>query len=127
MARAYFLPKNIDDQIESVQICCQMFMDTLGISYTWIKTANKKKKLGEGFVLPDGREKKVCQRDPVKTAMLDGVRKHIESFPAVDSHYVRKNTTRKYLDGELNVARMHQLYMEKIKSNGELKQIIINI
>lgn len=43
------------------------------------------------------------------------VKKHIESFPIVDSHYTRKDSNRKYLTEDLSIRRMYLLYVEKCK------------
>lgn len=41
------------------------------------------------------------------------VREHIKSFPTVDSHYCRKNTSRKYLEKDLSIKKMYDLYKQK--------------
>lgn len=41
------------------------------------------------------------------------IRKHIESFPTVQSHYCRKTTSRKYLEKHLSIRKMYELYKEK--------------
>jgi hypothetical protein len=58
-----------------------------------------------------------------KTA-LDWVRKHIESFPVVDGHYTRKDSSRKYLGADLNIMRMYQLYVEQCKGKIPEKEVI---
>ena len=40
------------------------------------------------------------------------MKSHIASFPSLDSHYTRSGTTRKYLDKDLTIRKMHALYME---------------
>jgi hypothetical protein len=44
------------------------------------------------------------------------VRNHIESFPSVEGHYIRKSSNRIYLGAELNVPMMYQLYLEYYKA-----------
>lgn len=58
-------------------------------------------------------------------AVVTDVKKHIESFPTMDSHYRRKSTKRKYLDPNLSIAKMHALYTEDCKSQN--KQCISQI
>lgn len=41
------------------------------------------------------------------------IRKHIESFPTVQSHYCRKTTSRKYLKKHLSIRKMYELYKAK--------------
>ena len=45
------------------------------------------------------------------------VRDHIASFPALDSHYARARTNKKYLEATLNVSKMYSLYLEFCKDN----------
>ncbi len=46
---------------------------------------------------------------------MDFVRKHIESLPAVESHYCRKESTGLYLEEKLkNIANIYRLYKEKL-------------
>ena len=47
------------------------------------------------------------------------VKRHIESFPTLESHYARKDSQRKYLPGDLNVAKMYQLYVDQVKAKGK--------
>lgn len=35
---------------------------------------------------------------------------HINSIPPIQSHYVRSDTTREYIDGGLTIAEMHRYY-----------------
>jgi len=44
---------------------------------------------------------------------------HIQSFPAFESHYSRKNTSRLYLSQNLNIQKMFDLYKEQCSRNGE--------
>ena len=43
------------------------------------------------------------------------IREHIESFPKVASHNIRKASTIQFLGPELNISRMYDLYQEKCK------------
>ena len=48
------------------------------------------------------------------------VKKHIESFPTVESHYCRKDTSRQYLDQALNLKIMYQLYINDVQDQDML-------
>lgn len=50
-----------------------------------------------------------------KTSGCAFEKEHIESFPTVDSHYTRKDTTRKYLPPDLSIRRMYSLNADKCK------------
>ncbi|KAK3092951.1 hypothetical protein FSP39_009293 [Pinctada imbricata] len=60
-----------------------------------------------------------CKRNETeRTAQL--VREHIESFPALEGHYTRKDSNRRYLGHELNITKMYELYLELHK--GKLRE-----
>ncbi|KAL4148290.1 hypothetical protein QTP88_002566 [Uroleucon formosanum] len=73
---------------EEIQVCQKMFLQTFAIS-----------------------DKVVTIKDTVKGYIIQ----HIESFPVVDSHYIRSESTRKYLENGLSISKMHRLYLEWIK------------
>lgn len=52
---------------------------------------------------------------------LKAVRDHITSFPAFESHYTRLHhaSDQKYLNPELDICKMHGLYVEQCKENKE--------
>jgi hypothetical protein len=95
------------------QICKKCFFVTLGISETFANHAFKNQQ-GGVYVGEDRRGKHAPHNKTTKTA-LDWVRKHIKSFPVVDGHYIRKDSSRKYLGADLNIMRMYQLYVEQCK------------
>ena len=43
---------------------------------------------------------------------------HIKSFDTVESHYCRKNSTKMYLPGNLNVMKMYQMFQAHCLENG---------
>ena len=48
------------------------------------------------------------------------VKAHIASFPAEESHYSwQENLAARYLSGELTLAQMYRLYIDKCKEDGE--------
>lgn len=47
--------------------------------------------------------------------MLD----HIDSFPRINSHYLRAQTQREYIDGCLTIAEMYRLYVVNQEQNGK--------
>jgi len=49
------------------------------------------------------------------------MQKHIELFPTIESHYLRKQTTRTYISGNLNVAKIFRMYVEYCKEQGMQK------
>nr|CAI5843638.1 unnamed protein product [Callosobruchus analis] len=53
------------------------------------------------------------------------VKSHIERFPAMESHYTRKSTRRKYLDSKLSISKMSSLCKELCKPNKDQRQICV--
>lgn len=44
--------------------------------------------------------------------MIECIKKHIQSFPMVESHNCRKDTQKMYLQSDLNLAKMYDLFSE---------------
>ncbi|KAL8606590.1 hypothetical protein ACOMHN_009475 [Nucella lapillus] len=69
------------------------------------------------FCGEDGRGKQT----PVnKTSGEDRrrVKRHVESFPAMESHYCRRNCSKRFLDATLNVNRMYRMYSDQCAEDG---------
>ena len=108
----YSLPTS---SLGEVEVCKKFYMDTLGVCDKVIYTAIKLTK--DGFSESDkrGKNKKENKFPDEK----DVVRRHIESFPATESHYCRKETKRTYLDGQLSLRKMYKMYKEDRQEAGE--------
>lgn len=64
-----------------------------------------------GFIEPDLRGKHT-NHPTIAPELKDGVRKHIESIPQIESHYLRAQTTRKFIDGGRTVSDLFRDYQE---------------
>ena len=49
---------------------------------------------------------------------IDAIHNHIASYPAYESHYSRRHTSRKYLHPDLTVATMHRAYVTQCEERG---------
>lgn len=107
----YFLQVNHCRQ----PVCKTMFLSTLAISDSWVKTAWKKFKNGSGDISPDKREKHAKRGNIIAPEIRESVMEHIQSFPRVESHYIRKTSQREYLEETLFVTKMHELYKSWIE------------
>jgi len=96
---------------ERTQVCKTTFLATLCIGEKTVKVA-KGKDDGFGHAASDGRG-----RGPPSTkkgeVACDRIKVHILSFPTMESHYTRANTTRKYLEASLNLKQMYRLYHQE--------------
>lgn len=96
-----------------VMVCKQFFLTTLDIGEktVYYALANATR----GASQPDQRGRhSPANKTPVRKT--DFVKAHIESLPAVSSHYCRKESKRLYLEAELqNVSNLHKLYVEELR------------
>lgn len=108
-SRKYYLPIN---NLE-IQVCQKMFLQTLAISDKVVD--NVCKRLITSPVLnKDMRGKHSNRPLSIKEDVKNAIRKHINSFPIVDSHYVSENTAKKYLESGLCISKMYRLYLKWI-------------
>lgn len=93
-------------------VCRKFFLKTLDVSEKLVRLALQEKTPEGGYGGEDSRGK--CRkRDPEFEEKKRQVREHIASYPAVESHYVRKDSKRKFLEAGLNIAKMYDHYVEK--------------
>ncbi|MBP1527197.1 MAG: hypothetical protein H9Q66_04675 [Spiroplasma ixodetis] len=74
-----------------------------------VKTAVKKADRPTNTVEID-RRGLTSSHNRLANSITNSVRDHIKLFPAIDSHYCRKNSKRRYLAADLNVTKMYELY-----------------
>lgn len=60
-----------------------------------------------------------CNHKKLDPSLKDGVRKHIESLPTVESHYLRQQTERTYIEGNLNLATLYRDYKRECEESGK--------
>ena len=89
-----------------------MFLQTLCVGETFVtpKTGivkNRKKKIDQG-----GRK----LSDDMKTL----IKEHIKSFPIMESHYTREQSSRTFLGSNLNLTKMYELFLAKYTSTENL-------
>lgn len=95
-----------------LRVCRKFFLNTLDITkrriyYCFETLVNSK--TGTPVPIKKGKNvKKVTDESKLKE-----IREHINSFETVDSHYCRSNTQKQYLESNLNLTKMYQLYIGK--------------
>lgn len=105
----YFSVNNIN-----IRICKTFFKNTLSINDRTIRTVLSK--LKDGFVEKDKRGKHLNHKK-LDLSIKDGVRAHINSIPRIESHYLRSQTTREFIDGGKSLADIHRDYVNVCKQN----------
>lgn len=100
-----------------VRVCKLFFINTLDINDRPIRTVlEKKNKVCENLIEIDLRGKH-SNHHAVDQSIKDGMRVHIDSIPKIESHYLRANTSRVFIDGSKTVADIHRDYVSKCKEN----------
>lgn len=107
----YFLPLPTDNLFKPQQVCLKTFLNTLCITDQFVRTAQSKMNQ-EGITLPDNRGKHSNHPVAVDSSMIKSVCDHVASFQPIESDYIRKNTSKLYLDNNLTMNRMFALYKE---------------
>ena len=105
--REYYLIKNY----ERIQVCQKFFLAILDISDTVIK--NLLKKRDEHNVLEDDRRGKHSPSVKRPQCNREFTIEHINSFPRIPFHYIRKDTKKEYLD--LISPKSMTFYLQKCK------------
>ncbi|XP_045453588.1 uncharacterized protein LOC123662839 [Melitaea cinxia] len=106
----FHLPINGD----KVRVCKTFLLSTLAITPRYLRHIIDKR-TATGTVPPDRRGTLTKKR--IDTEIHESVRSHINSIPRIESHYLRAQTTRQYIDGQYTVAELHRLYCEDRKAN----------
>lgn len=105
---AFYLHKNG----EKIRVCKTFLVNTFGISEKMIRTVIQSKVSEQGIIKEDLRGKH-GNHQRMNEEVLKSVFDHINSIPRVESHYVRKDTKREFIDGGLTIAEMHRNHCEK--------------
>ncbi|KAJ8670948.1 hypothetical protein QAD02_002207 [Eretmocerus hayati] len=91
-SRRYFLRGSEGN----VEVCQTMFLNTLSISKQMVDTACAKLRNGN-VELKDNRGSTGHKPREITLEEIEGVKRHIDSFPRIEAHYVRSTSGRDYL------------------------------
>jgi hypothetical protein len=106
----YFMRRGKED----IQVCKIYFKDTFLVNNSRIQRACS----GEGVAIP---EDKRGHKEPANKLDVSEIVTHIKSFPAYVSHYSRAhNPGRQYLNSELTIQKMYQLYKRKCEDDNKI-------
>ena len=99
-----------------IQVCKRFFQGTLDVGHGFIDTTMKNSENGT-FTGEDKRGKHTPSNKTTEDSRAR-VKRHIESFPAVESHYCRQRCKKKFLDSTLNINKMYSFYCDMCKDEG---------
>lgn len=95
----------------------RIFKNTLSINDRPIRTVISKKDSATGdFVADDLRGKHNKHQTDEDKTINEGIRQHIDSIPKVESHYLRANTSREFIEGGKSFADLHRDYVDECRS-----------
>jgi hypothetical protein len=109
--RIYHLKLNGKD----IRVCKTMFMDTLSICDSWIKTATNNSRTDPEFVPEDRRGKHGNRPSKYHDEEKNSIRNHINLIPRIESHYTRERSKREYIEQGLTVEELYRRYVEWCK------------
>ena len=98
---------------QCIKVCKEFFMATLNVTDALIRSSLHAC-MSEGVQRLNrrGQHQKENQLDK---ARLRFVEEHIASFPSKESHYCHKLSKKRYQDQNLNISKMHTLYVKNVK------------
>lgn len=102
----------------TTRVCQEFFLKTLNVSKQRIYYYFKKHQ-DPSTKLPISSKHGKHTKKTISVEQDNEVRAHIASFPAIESHYCRANTQKKYLERDLNIQKMYNLY--RVSSNQPVK------
>lgn len=103
------------------EICKQTFLKTLGICQSRIDVAMQKNNRSSNF--KDNRGTASGGKNKINEDDINLIVGHIDSFPKYISHYCRGKTDSRYLNTELNLLKMYDLFKAKYPTNENLPSL----
>ncbi|GFN96029.1 7-cyano-7-deazaguanine tRNA-ribosyltransferase [Plakobranchus ocellatus] len=100
-----------------VKVCQEFFCGTLEISDQRVKYFHKAKKDSVNGFVKKSRWGKNCKKVISANAKAN-VRMHIEQLPRVESHYCRSSSSREYLDADLSISKLYDMYVKWCEERG---------
>lgn len=100
---------------DNIQVCKLFYCGTLCISQKPIYNVHKNKTISNtpGATAQGKHKKKFTSQESANL-----VKEHINMFPRVQSHYCRPDTQKEYLEGDLSIQRMYDLYTTFVQEKG---------
>ena len=98
-----------------IRVCKEAFLNVHGLQKSRGRLENILTDIVNGSGVPkgDGRGKHSNRPNRTSCDVVECVKAHISSFPTYQSHYSRRdNINRVYLVEDLNISKLHRLYVE---------------
>lgn len=99
-----------------IRVCKIFFKNTLGINNRPIETAVKKKNKETNISTMKDLRGSHGNHSKVDENIRNGVKAFIEAIPKIESHYIRANSKRHFIDGSKTITELHRDYVEQSKT-----------
>lgn len=101
---------------QKIRVCKHFFKTTLDINDRVISTVLKKRL--QGGTVAEDRRGKHGSHQKVSDDVKNSVREHINSIPRIESHYLRKQSSKEFIEGGKTIAELHRDYERQRKAQG---------
>lgn len=99
---------------KEVRVCKIFLLNTLSIGEKTLRNVVDKIPDNPLFMAATDNRGKHGKNCKLSAEAIQSVRDHINSIPRTESHFLRAQTSREYIDGSLTVAELHRQY-EKVQ------------
>lgn len=103
---------------KEVRVCKLFFVNTLGISDRTVRTV--KRKLDDSGFLEGEKRGKHDNHQTLERQRKEAVREFISKIPRTESHYLRAQTSREYIDGSRSLSQIFRDYETGEKEKGAI-------
>lgn len=97
-----------NDQL--VWVCKLFFMNTLDINSCPIRMVLEKQNKVANVLMEEDKSGKHSKQLKIDESIKEGIRQFIDSIPKIESHYMRANTSKHFIDGK-TISEIHRDYM----------------
>lgn len=95
-------------------VCRKCFGATLGESEGFIQHAVNQKWKDMSQAPDEEKRGKRVPKNKTPDEKIEEIKQHIDKFPAYQSHYTRRHTSKKYLPIGLTIQKMYDLYKTEV-------------
>ncbi|KAL4083738.1 hypothetical protein QTP88_029054 [Uroleucon formosanum] len=113
--QAFYLKCGVDS--ENIRVCKYFFMATLDITIRMIRTTLDKQS-ETGAIDSDHRGRKVG-KGVLEDSLTQSVKDHINSIPRIESHYLRAQSTREFIEGGKTLTQLYRDYKALSEANNK--------
>lgn len=99
--------------LNGFRVCKPFFLKTLSISHGPVENALSNRG-DSGMYQNQDKRGSHTPKNKTPDTVLNAIKEHIESFPVMESHYCRTSTKRKYLDPQLSIRKMYDLFKSSL-------------